>query len=855
MKKTQWIELIRKIRSSFVSFFAIFIFVTCAVALFGGIGWCQKSLSLSLDKEFDNDKLHDIQIVLPLGADESDLNRFKEHEDVSDADGQYTSFQYFRWNEENLQAKISSVAENMDQLVVIEGRLPETLNEIVVDENWAGKNGVHLGDVITFSHDEDGKSHLLHGILTENLSEISHLSEDGMQYFITDHFVVSGFVYSPEYTSILSASYVSSPRFSTPVDCLMFAKKEAFDSLAYNGYNTILIRSNQLRNMPTSSDSYKQKAREIGAKLKPLADEITQNKYELISNAINHYVGTPLENIAKSVEEELPQQMSTILLREHNGSIVMSDFLGEMFQKLKYNLALIFAIIGVFICYSTILRLIYKDTVLIGTKKAMGFTNREVISPYLLYALIATVLGVMLGLLLAVFAVEPLLIGVMKNTFRFGAAVYHFSFGEAAIYFLVETVIMVFFAFVSYIRILRRDIAGLLSGIKPPVKRLCFYEKTKIWKKLHLLTKSVIINFASDKRRVMATLIGIMGCTILLVSSLSFEFSVTGSLPKQFSKIQQYDTVVYFNPDNEGCDGEIKMTISGVTQKYSEVYSSNIAIKAPTEELLPSFLMVGDDNFNNLFSLYRLNGSVGSLDEGAWISCSFANYYHLNEGDEITFLDSESAERKVKIAGICEYYLQCPRLMMSKEQYELIFGESLEKNAFIVSSEGRQAKDFDNLLKGINGYVCTTDFYTYAQSAQKTIELVTTACMSLYIVLSTIIAFFVILDLLVMFVEERKKELITLMINGYTTKETSKYIYIDTLLMMIFGILFGIIGGVLLGYWDVISLESKMSYFLHEISFLAIGIGASISALFTICMTLIALKRISNFELTDLNKE
>lgn len=854
MKKTQCIELIKKIRNSAVSFVAISILVTCAIALFAGMEWCQTSLSLSLDQEFDNDKLHDIEIAFPFGADKSDVDRILAQENISTAEGQYTSFQYFRWEQSMLQARLTSITHKVDCLVVLEGQLPKAFDEIAVDERWAADHRVHLGDTITFEHDENGSAHLLHSVLTNNPADAAFRSEDGMQYLTTDRFTVTALVRSPAFISALAAVYESSPTFSTPVNCLMFVTEEAFDLSSFNGFTSVLVRSERLLNMPTSSNPYKETAREIGENLRPIADEITEERYNEILTAIDSFNDTPFESIAESLRTGLSRQSCTLLMREDNGSIVMSGVVSDMFGKFKFNSALVLVIISVLICYSTILRLVFIDTKLIGTRRAVGFTDREIILPYLIYAFAATALGVLVGLIAARFLVQPLLIGVMNDTFRFGEAVYYFSFGDAILYFTAEVIVMLLFAYIACGKTMKRKTTELLAGPEPPASKKHIWENTAVWKKFSVLFKSIINNFINDKRRVIATLIGIAGCTALVVSSFSFEFAVTGSLPKQFSQLQHFDTVVYYNSDVEGCGTAIGDALSDVTDRYAEVYFSNAFLKAPDDKSVAAFLIVGDGDMNGLMPLYQMDGTVASPEMGIWIPYAYAKYYHLQEGDDVTYMDSSSAEHTVKIAGIYESYLQCPRMILSPAEYEAEYGTAPTGNAFLLSSEGSDLRIFDDLLGDINGYICTTDYYANAENSQSTVVSLTTAFAILYTVLSVVIALLVLLDLLVMFVEERKKELITLMINGYSAHDAKRYIYSDTILLAVVGILLGTVGGVLLGQWNTSSTESELSCFLRQISFPACVIGITFTALLIAGMTLIAMKRISTFELSDINK-
>ena len=126
--------------------------------------------------------------------------------------------------------------------------------------------------------------------------------------------------------------------------------------------------------------------------------------------------------------------------------------------------------------------------------------------------------------------------------------------------------------------------------------------------------------------------------------------------------------------------------------------------------------------------------------------------------------------------------------------------------------------------------------------------------MLIYIALSTLMAIVVLLNLNVMFIEEKKRELIVLMINGFSVKDARHYISYDNIVLTAIGIIVGMLLGCIMGSITVATVEPSTSVFLKSPDGLAIGVGIVGSAILAIIMSLIALRRVSNFKLTDINR-
>lgn len=623
-----------------------------------------------------------------------------------------------------------------------------------------------------------------------------------------DEFTVCGLAESPEYISAIAAGYEASSKTSTPVDCIMFVSEEAFNTDLFNGYSKLILKSRRS------------------------------------SEEIEHY----LKDICGKDAEY------TVFTVSNNASLSISKVIIDMFGDLKLNMALMFIITGILVCFSSVSRLVYKDIELVGTKKALGFRQREITVSYLLYAGAASVIGCVLGILIARFAIESLFLSVLSDTYLFEPPVFYFSISEALFLSAVEMLCTGLAAYIACASTLKMNTVTLLAGGDPSENKIKWFEHFSIWQRTPLFTKCIINNLITDSRRVRATLIGIAGCTALIVCGITFSNSINDSFDYQFDKIQKYKGIVSYDSQFEEASENIADILENRGIGYATIYSSMARLKTPDGDSVVASLNVGNEDLDDMITPFTHNGERHSVKEGIWLSCAFADNYGIEAGDTVTYVDAVMTEHTVTIAGVYEYYMQCPKLLFSEDAYEKEYGALPNSNAMFVTACGAELEELAEELEDVDGFVASEDYYATMFNSFSIITGISSAIMYLYVALAVLMAVFVLLDLFVMFVEEKKRELIILMINGYTLKHARKYIYSDTVLLTIIGIILGIAAGVIMGHININSMMSDISYYLNRINFFACFIAAASAVLLILLMIRTALKRIDNFELTDLNK-
>ena len=631
-------------------------------------------------------------------------------------------------------------------------------------------------------------------------------------------------------------------------------------------------------------------------------DQIDAKKTELQSAQEEYESGqAQLAEAKEKVSQTVP--MSWIVTSAtYNGTIqALSEMVGIL-MRLRFSMASLFVIVGLLVCYSAVSRIVHEQITQVGTKKAIGFTAKEITFSYLAYTGIAVALGALVGIGVGMAAVEPILIPSLNQTIIANPWPI-FSAGDFLLITAIDFALILAATWLACRGVLKRDAVELLQGEKPPSNRTRFYERWRLWRRLGLFTQTVINNCVNDKRRVLGTLVGVAGCTALIVSAITFNNNVNEGFDKQLAEVCTYDAVVYCNPDENAqsddaaasgtaassndagsnasteavaksdaannADGASVAAQANAKQSVNEylndqglthaaVQKKSFAINRPDgkQGLATVYTPADPDEFAKLFHLKTFASQTGTgVLDGAWVCSSYANYFNAKVGDSIELENSAGQKFEVPIAGFYEYYSFTSSIVLSQSAYERIMGSKVSYNAYLVD-----ARDIDATAFQAGLAENTSDFVSYANEAQATKSLSATfnklsfAMVAIYIALSVLMAIIVLLNLSVMFIDEKKRELIVLMINGYSLRDAKRYIYRDTIVMTAVGIVLGCLLGCAMGYLTAASLDSEVLYVIKTPNLQACLIGAALCAAFSAIITAISLRRIGKFSLTDINR-
>ena len=544
--------------------------------------------------------------------------------------------------------------------------------------------------------------------------------------------------------------------------------------------------------------------------------------------------------------------------RSSNASVIGVTAYYDSTNRLRYSMALVFLVVGLFVCYTAMSRIVREQVVSIGTKKALGLRSKEITLAYLLYAALAVIIGIILAVLVAIFLIESIINASASSRFVMDSIPAYASFKNVAFIGLVELGLICLATWLACRRMLHRQAIDLLKGEEPPKTKTRFYEKWKSWERMPLYSQSIVNNFFNDKIRVIGTLIGVAGCTALVVIAMTMYCNIGNTFTRQYDAVYNFDAHVSVDSTKDGVIDETISVLDDAGANSAAVLSRTLGIDEPDGTLGVVTLEVPDDaaSFSELFRLRSIDGSgEGQLDDqGVWVSQAYATHQHAKVGDTITLMDSSGTRYEVPIAGIFEYHLNHHEVVMSKGLYSETFGEDASPNTVLIGLNGADSQSLSQKLSGVDGFFSYTNDYDVDKANFEAYQSLTRTVVYIYLGLSALMAAVVLMNLTVMFIEEKKRDLIVLRINGFSVHDAKSYIYRDNIALTIVGIILGVLLGMLMGYLSLISLEFDAGCYIHTPSLIACLAGVGVSAFFALVINLIALRRIPRFNLTDINK-
>lgn len=347
------------------------------------------------------------------------------------------------------------------------------------------------------------------------------------------------------------------------------------------------------------------------------------------------------------------------------------------------------------------------------------------------------------------------------------------------------------------------------------------------------------------------TVIGVAGCTSLLLMGFSIKDSIGSLITIQLKDIYKYNYQVILNDDrhiDQILESIEKDSNNTIYVPYCE-YSSSI-VNADGEESSIYVDVITNEGMLKVFNHKDLstNKVVVLTDDGVAITEKYAKMHNIKVGDYITVESYEGTKAKVKVDSIIENYLN-HFLYMSEEFYEKVFNEPIEYTSISVRNDG----DVTNLLNLTNEHrdVGTVyDVYSNISVFEDMIGALDIIVLIIIIVAGAL-AFVVLINLTNVNISERIREIATLKVLGFRDKEVDAYIYKEVILMSIFGIIFGLPLGVIEGKYILTVIDVEICMFPHVVKPISYVYAAVITLIFTIIVSLLTRKQLRKIQMVE----
>ena len=550
-----------------------------------------------------------------------------------------------------------------------------------------------------------------------------------------------------------------------------------------------------------------------------------------------------------------------VLDREQNTGYASYVQDTERVANLAQVFPVVFFLVAALMSLNSMSRMVEEERVQIGTLKALGYNKMQISRKYLIYASLATLVGGGIGLIIGFSYLPKVIADIYAMVYDVPEVILEFNVGYATAGIAAAILCTVGATIYTCAKILRHNPATLMRPKAPkPGKRVLLEKIPFIWKHLNFTAKVTARNLFRYKKRFMMTIIGVCGCTALIIAGFGLRDAIANMIPKQYGEIDKYD--INISLQEEKSEEELQQLEEELltNENITETLGANIqSVKIIKDDNNQNIQLIVPEDVNQLDSFIALKDRRNDdekyvLDNtGTIITEKLARLLDINVGDTITIENADGDRREVTVAHITENYIM-HYLYMSPELYNTIFDTKIESNVILAKTNemteeqenslgGTLLQDEDN-ISGVTFISSTADIF---EEVMENMDMV----VWILIIAAGLLALVVLYNLLNANISERIRELATIKVLGFYDREVYSYIGRETVILTILGILVGLVGGYFLTMYILKTCEIDMLMFDPEIKAMSYVLGAVITIFFAIIVntvTYFSLKKIDMIE-------
>lgn len=588
---------------------------------------------------------------------------------------------------------------------------------------------------------------------------------------------------------------------------------------------------------------------EAGAKeLEDAEAKLEQGEKEYENGLKEYNEGEERANEAKKELEDVGNCHWVVLgTRGNAGFISMLNSIGNV-ADMGVTFALVFVLVGAIMIYATSGRIVEEQRRLVGATKALGLFTREIFVKYAIFGVTATAAGLLLGVGLGYFGLQRILLFIYGRYYVFGPGKSAFEIGMTLAVFFAGILLSTFAVWIACAKLLRSTATSLMQDKTPPVKRKKAGADSS---GKSLYSRLIVRNMLSDKTRLVVTVVSIAGCCALLTAGFTMRSSVMKALDRQFEEITRYDIQINFTPDEDGKTySEIASLLDGRGAEWTPIHTSNTT-SSSEGRLMAVTLLSGDlAKLDRFYS--RIDTSSGDTitqsGDGVWINQRVSEMYGIKPGDTITLYNEKMDPFDAVVAGVFRIYAG-KDMVLSGETYEKLFGKKAEYNSVVAFYGKADASLLDEARKidGVEEVVDMEETHEWFMEQAAVMNLLSV----IMIVIAGLMAYFILLNLTSMYIQQKKRELTIMRINGFTVREVIGYVLREMIVTTVIGIAGGLFAGSLLGNTVVGLMESATVGFIHGVHIDAWIFATLITVVYSLSINYFVLRKVRYLKLTD----
>ncbi len=474
----------------------------------------------------------------------------------------------------------------------------------------------------------------------------------------------------------------------------------------------------------------------------------------------------------------------------------------ERVDRIAKVFPVFFILVAALVCLTTMTRMVEENRVQIGALKALGYGKWAVAAKYLIYALSASAAGGAAGLAVGFRLFPTVIFNAYRIMYILPDCQTPFRWDYACWCLLAAMACTGLSAFAACYRVMQESPAQLMRPKAPPAGKRVLLERVKfLWRRLSFLQKVAARNLFRYKKRIAMTVVGVAGCTALMVAGFGMQHAISSIVDLQYEEIFLYDAIAAFDDAitaDEKQEIEDQLAQNPLAERAMAVRQSSVEISGEkAKKSVYLFVPQRPEELDRYINLRRRHGgdAVALPERGAVLTEKMARLLDVSPGDVVSIHQDDSRVYQVEIAEIVENYTM-NFIYLSPGQYQELWGEEARSNAFLVNlAEGADQDQLAASLLKNNNVLAVTSSDASGRQFRDIVGSLNYIVLVL-IVCAGALAFVVLYNLAAINVEERAREIATIKILGFYDREVSSYIRRESNISALMGMIAGLLLGV-----------------------------------------------------------
>ena len=562
-------------------------------------------------------------------------------------------------------------------------------------------------------------------------------------------------------------------------------------------------------------------------------------------------------------EEQVSQIKSGewyVLDRSSTMSFVTFEQYADRMDAIARVFPVFFFLVAALVATTTMTRMVDENRLQLGTLKALGYSNAKIAGKYLFYALSASVLGSIVGMVIG-FVVFPLIIWyAYQMIFSMSTFTLHFYPGMAAASVAISAAVIGFATWSACRASLKEKTAALLLPRAPVAGKRIFLEYiTPLWQHMSFSQKTTARNLFRYKKRFFMTVLGVAGCTALLLIGFGLQDSLLPIVTKQSTELSHNDlTVTLSDPAAFTVEKGLTDALEGgQVENWAAVYSKSVTIyNADGESAGVSVVGAQTDSQLSRYVTFRTRQGHKAIPfekDSVVLTEKTALNLGVEPGDSIWVENPDGERVEMTLTGVTENYM-FTRLYVSNAQLQTLLGtQDIPWNTVYAQTRCDSAADRNTMRETLLAcnYVTGASFTEDATSMFDNLIVSLNSVVVLIIVCAAALAAVVLYNLISVNLAERKKELATIKVLGFYDKEVYRYIFREIDLLALMGSCVGLLLGIPLHQFIIRTVEMDQLMFIRTIAPHSYLLSVALTMIFTLVVCFVMRRHVKKISMVE----